>query len=310
MSAQSEALCLSTVLVGTIVALATPARAQGWVHPAGFLDVATLEDIKRKCESLGWARKVVEAMDAGVQPWLTQSVERVGELLPKRKMQVYSMMICPECRGGLQFNPFNDREAACRQCRKTCGLDQRSPATDYPGTLYEGWGCSYLQRTAATAQQLALLHALGADRSYAEHAAGILKLFAKHIQPLPVLGRGTQTVIWTYNKEGDCGIVVNLNEAYELLRNVEGLFSPEEHREIQFDLLKHWVDSVFRVEEDSTPRWNQMFHYLSAAALVGCALELRGLGLRPARVLPGEAAQPSQSRLAHRQLLPVRWGYA
>ena len=273
MSKQGNIFYLSILVAGATMAIATPARAQDWVHPAGFLDVATLKDIKRKSESFDWARKVVEDLDAKVQPWLAQPLERLGKLLPKRKMQVYSMMICPECRAGLQFNPFDDQKAACPRCKKTFSLARPSPATDYRGTLYEGWGCSYLQRLAATAQQLALLHALGAERPYAEHAAGILKLFAKHIQPLPVLGRGTQTLIWTYNKEGDCGIVLHLAEAYELLRNVEGLFSPEEHRTIQVDLLKHWVDSVFRVEEDSTPRWNQMFHYLSAAAFVGFALE-------------------------------------
>ena len=273
MSKQNETLYLSILIVGVTVGLADPARARGWVHPGGVLDVSTLQDIKRKSESFDWARQVVENLDAGVQPCLAQSVERLGALLPKRKMQVYSMLICPECRGRLQFNPFNDQDATCRRCEKAVDLDRPSPATDYRGTLYEGWGCSYLQRMADAAQQMALLHALGAKRSYAEHAAGILKLFATHIKPLPVLGSGTQTVIWTYNKEGDCGIVVKLTEAYELLRNVEGLFSPKEHRKIQFDLLKHWVDSVFRVEEDSTPRWNQMFHYLSAAAFVGLALE-------------------------------------
>lgn len=51
------------------------------------------------------------------------------------------------------------------------------------------------------AQQLALLQALGADRSYAERGAEILKLFAKHIKSLPVQGDSTQTVIWTYNDD-------------------------------------------------------------------------------------------------------------
>ena len=142
MSKQSETLYLAILVVGVTVGLAAPAWARGWIHPAGFLDVATLQDIKRKSESLDWARQVVEDLDAGVQPWLAQSVERLDALLPKRKMQVYSMLICPECRGGLQFNPFNDQDATCRRCEKTVDLDRPSPATDYRGTLYEGWGCS------------------------------------------------------------------------------------------------------------------------------------------------------------------------
>ncbi|MSS71034.1 MAG: hypothetical protein EXS64_06065 [Candidatus Latescibacteria bacterium] len=249
--------------------------AQGWVHPAGLLDVGTLEEMKRKAGSLAWARKAVEEMDADVQPWLAQSLERLEALLPKRKMQVYWLMTCPECLTRLPFDPFNDREVACQKCHKTFSLDQTSPATypAYAGTLYEGWGCSYLLGIAQVAQQTALLHALGADRSYAERSAGILKLFARHIRSLPVRGSALYPVLWTYHKEGDCKIVISLAEAYELLRGVEGLFSPEGHRVIQMDLLKHWVDAVFRTERDSSPVQNNVFNYLSAVALAGCAIE-------------------------------------
>jgi len=270
-------LLVAAAVIAGIAALAVPASAKGWVHPAGFLDVATLAEMKQKAGTLDWARRVVEGLDAGAQPWLEQPLDRIEELMPKQKTQVYWLMTCPECRGGLRFDPFNDQEATCIQCGKTFSLDQPSPATaptsHYAGTLYEGWGCSYLQTMARTTQQLALLHALGSDRSYAERSAALLKLFAKHIKPLPVLGGGTQHVIWTYNMEGDCSILLGLVGAYEMLRNVEGLFTADEHREIQIDLLKHWVDSVFRVEEDSSPNHNSMYTYLSASALVGCAIE-------------------------------------
>jgi len=269
-------LCTLGVITGLAV-LPAPSEAQGWVHPAGLLDVATLEDMRRKAESLDWARAVVDKLDAGVQPWLSQPLERLEELMPKEKTQVYWLMTCPECRGRLRFDPFNNEEATCRQCGKTFALDQPSPATaptsHYAGTLYEGWACSYLQTLSRTAQQLALLHALGADRSYAERGAAFVKLFAKHIKPLPVLGGGTQHVIWTYNMEGDCSILLGLAGAYEMLRGVDGLFSAQEHREIQLGLFKHWADSVFRVEVDSSPNHNGMYAYLSAAALVGCVIE-------------------------------------
>ncbi len=251
------------------------ADGRGWIHPAGFLDVATVEEMKRKAAALEWAHLVVEGLKAGVQPWLAQPLERIEALMPKRKMQVYWLMKCPEDREGLPFDPFNDREVACPRCHKTFPLERRSPAeyAAYAGTLYEGWGCSYLMTMASQAQNLALLHALGADRTYAERSAGFLKLFAKHVKPLPVLGSGTQRVLWTYNMEGDCTIVLNLLDAYELLRNVPGLFSPEEHRAIRFDLFKHWTDAVFRVEKDSSPNHNNMYGYLSLVAMAGCAIE-------------------------------------
>ncbi|MDA0745509.1 MAG: heparinase II/III family protein [bacterium] len=252
-------------------------KTQGWVHPAGFVDVATLEEMKGKAKSLGWARKVVEELEVGVQPWLAQSMERIEELLPKRKMQVYWLLICPECRERMPFDPFNDQDATCTKCDRAYSLDERSIATppeaSYAGTLYEGWGCLYLMGVASVAQELALLYALKGDRAYAERSAGILKMFAKHIQALPVKGGGTQYVIWTYNMEGDCKLVLNLVEAYELLRDVAGLFSEEDHRAIREDLFKHWSDSVFRVEEDSSPKHNNMFAYLTSVAMVGCAIE-------------------------------------
>jgi len=269
-------LVFGGVLIGLAV-FAISAGAEEWVHPAGLLDAGTVEEIKRKTETLDWARRVVDGLKAGVRPWLEQPIERIEELMPKRKMQVYWLMICPECRGRLPFEPFNDKEATCPRCKKTFSLDRLStataPSSRYAGTLYEGWGCSYLQGMAVRARDMALVFAVGADRTYAERSAEILKLFARHIERLPVLGGGTQHVIWTYNMEGDCHILMHLVAAYELLRNVEGLFSEEEDAAIRVKLLKHWADSVFRVETDSSPRHNGMYSYLSVVALVGCAIE-------------------------------------
>ena len=250
---------------------------QDWKHPAGFLDIATLGEIEGKIDSLDWAKKVIEDLDADAQPWLSQPLPRLEQLMPKRKMQVYWLLVCPECTTRLTFDPFNDQEARCPDCRKSFSLDQESVALHskgkYAGTLYEGWGCSYIQAMANMAKQLAFLYALGADRTYAERSAAIIKLFAKYVQTLPVQGGGTQYVIWTYNMEGDCVIVLALSEAYELLRSTDGLFTTSEHRDIQDDLLKYWSDSVFRVEEDSSPRHNGMYSYLSSVAMVGCAIE-------------------------------------
>ncbi len=248
-----------------------------WVHPAGFVDVATLEEIGPKIRTHDWAKTALDELRESVQPWLAQPLERIESLMPKRKMQVYWLLMCPRCRERMRFYPFNDREVTCLNCDETYPLSQQSTAVHltgkYYGTLYEGWGCSFIQAMANTAQQLAFLYALGAERRYAEKSAGILRLFAKHIQSLPVQGSGTQHVIWTYNMEGDCVIVLALAEAYELLRSSPGLFTTQEHRQIREDLLQHWADAVFRVEEDSSPRHNGMFAYLSSVAMVGCAIE-------------------------------------
>ena len=67
-----------------LAALIPSARARQWVHPAGLLDVATLKEIKRKSETLDWARRVVDDLDAEVQPWLAQPIERIEKSVTVR----------------------------------------------------------------------------------------------------------------------------------------------------------------------------------------------------------------------------------
>ena len=86
--------------------------------------MANVEKIKRKSETLDWARRVVDGLDAGVQPWLAQPIERIEQLMPKSKMGVYWLMISPECRGRLPFEPFDDARATCPRSQKTFALDR------------------------------------------------------------------------------------------------------------------------------------------------------------------------------------------
>jgi len=267
-----------TVIAAIAVLLsAGAAQADGWVHPAGLIDSATLEDVRHKRETQEWARKLLRSLDAGVQPWLEQPRERLEQLMPVRRMGVYWLLLCPDCRVSMTFDPFEDKQATCPVCGKSQGLDQPSAATKpggpNAGTLYEGWGCHYLLQFSAAAERLALLHALGADRAYAERAADILRIFAQRTKPLPVAGSGPFRSIWTYAYEGDCSLLTSLVTAYELVRDVDGLFTAEDHRVIQRDLLKYWVDSVFRIEEDHSQRHNNTYRYLTAVGTVGCAIE-------------------------------------
>ncbi len=250
--------------------------AEGWVHPAGLIDRATLDEVRHKRDTQPWAQAVIGGLDRGVQPWLAQSSERLEELLPRGKVQVYWLLICPECRGRMTFDPFNDQTATCEVCGRTFALSEPSIATPpdaaYAGTLYDGWGCHYLLAISRTTQELALLHALGADDSYARRAADILRIFARHIGPLPVLG-DSHRVIWTYAYEGDISVLRPLIVAYELLRDVDGLFTDEDHRAIREDLIRHWTDSVLRFQEDATQRHNNTYRWLTTVVLAGCALE-------------------------------------
>ncbi|MGD9496013.1 MAG: hypothetical protein AB7Y46_06870, partial [Armatimonadota bacterium] len=270
------AVSLLLALGGSALSPAWSAPADGWRHPAGLIDIATLEEVRHKQQTQAWARAVIEALDREVQPWLAQPVERLEELLPKRKTQVYWLLVCPQCRGSLRFDPFDDQAATCPSCGRTWRLSEQSPAAppeaSYAGTLYDGWGCHYLLKLSAKAKELALLHALGADDSYAQRAAEILRIFARHIGPLPVLG-DSHRVIWTYAYEGDMTVLEPLITAYELVRGIDGLLSAEDHRTIQQDLIKHWTDSVLRFQADQVQRHNNTYRWLTTVALAGCALE-------------------------------------
>lgn len=266
--------------LATMMAMLLPMAAgshDGWVHPAGLIDRATLSEVRHKRETQDWARKILAGLDQGVQPWLAEPREDLEARMPRRRMGVYWLLLCPECGRQLRFDPFDDRQATCVPCGKTYPLTEQStaapPGSRYAGTLYDGWGCYYLQHLARTAQELAFLHALGADRSYAIRAAEVLRLFACRTRQLPVAGSGPFRMIWTYAYEGDYGLLTSLVTAYELLRGVDGLLTAEDHEAIRQDLLKHWVDSVFRVEVDHSQRHNNTYGYLTAVALVGCAIE-------------------------------------
>jgi heparinase II/III-like protein len=254
-----------------------PAAAEGWIHPAGLIDRETLADVRHKRAAQPWAVEVLARMDRTVQPWLAQPLERLAELMPTERTRVYWLLQCPDCGQPLPFNAFDNRHAPCTDCEQIHNLQETStaapPDAPYAGTLYDGWGCHYLMTSARMAQDLALLHALGAERAYAERAADILRLFAQRTKGLPVAGSGSFQMIWTYAYEGDCHTLIPLATAYELVRDVEGLLSAEDHRAIQRNLLKHWVDSVFRIETDQSQRHNNTYAILTAVALVGCALE-------------------------------------
>ena len=176
---QTVMIGVSSVLVG--VSGSSAGDASRWRHPAGFLDGATLDEIRAKREAEPWAQRVLTSMDSGAQVWLETPIERIAELLPKKKTQVYWLLMCPECRNGLKIDYFNDQDAQCERCNKTYALSERSTATaptsSYAGALYDGWACYFLLALSGKAQNLALLHALGAERGYAERAANILRLF-------------------------------------------------------------------------------------------------------------------------------------
>ena len=44
----------------------------GWVHPAGLIDCATLSEVRHKRDTQDWARKILYGLDQGVQMGLSR----------------------------------------------------------------------------------------------------------------------------------------------------------------------------------------------------------------------------------------------
>src|SRR5439155_19325726 len=100
-------------------ALAEGAGGERWQHPAGMISRETVRAMREKCARYAWARKVRDDLFSGVKPWLEVSMDRLRELTPRRRTNVYHNFSCPDDRSQLKFDPFNDRVFTCPRCGKT-----------------------------------------------------------------------------------------------------------------------------------------------------------------------------------------------
>jgi len=153
-----------------------------WLHPAGIVTRQTLDEMREKCRRYDWARQARDELVAEVKPWVEVPLERLRELTPKRRGNVYHNFSCLEDHARLTFDPFANESFRCPRCGKTFSADTASnvypKGNTYHGTLYDGWACLYIISAAQTAWKLGLAWQLTGDVVFARRAGDILRLYA------------------------------------------------------------------------------------------------------------------------------------
>lgn len=259
-----------------LVVAPVSAEAGGWLHPAGMVNRENVQSMRAKVRQYQWAREVQERLVAGAQRWMDTPVERLRELTPTRRGNVYHNFTCPADSARLTFDPFEDKVFKCPTCGETYPADREStvyPKGDtYHGTLYDGWSCLYFIAISHACWNMGLVYQLTGDEAYAERARDVLLIYADITPQMAREEVGGSKVIFTYNREGETRIL-EFAAAYDLIRD-SGVLSPEQSAHIERDFLKPFCDDVF-MDSEMRMDWNNVYWWQLAIAQVGVALEDR-----------------------------------
>jgi hypothetical protein len=198
-----------------------------WQHPAGLVTPETLSEIQSKLATQDWARKLYAGRKQGLEPWLTVSTEELRQVFPKRRGNVYHNFSCPQDRCRLTFSAFDAREFKCPVCSRVFAPETDSGVyarTDrYHGTMYDGWICLFHLNASEAAADLGVLSRIEAADGprYAARAIDLLLLYADVLEKLPTKFDPDRqfSVLLTYHREGDSGVLNHLATAYELVRD-------------------------------------------------------------------------------------------
>lgn len=266
------------VAVVVLSVLGGPVAAEdgGWLHPAGLVNREKVRSMREKVRRYPWARNAQEGLLAGTRRWMEVPLERLRELTPRRRGNVYHNFTCPADSTRLTFDPFEDKVFTCPACGKTYAADQEStvyPQGDpYHGTFYDGWSCLYFIAISHACWHMGLAYQLTGDEGYARRVRDILLIYAEITPGMPREEVGGSKVIFTYNREGETRIL-EFAAAYDLIRD-SGVLTAEQKAQIEGDFLKPFCDDVF-MDPEMRMDWNNVFWWQLAIAQVGVALEDR-----------------------------------
>jgi len=205
-----------------------------WEHPGGMVTEESLSEIRVKLEEEAWAQDLWKNKRERLKPWLEASPERLKEVFPEKRGNVYHNFSCPHDRTRLIFDPFQETSFQCPTCSRVY-----APETDpevyekddrYHGTMADGWACLFFLTSSDAAMDLGLYWRIEAKEAYRERAIDLLMLYADTIEGLPtdVHEDPQRSRILTYHREGDNKILNDLGIAYELVR--EGMTEGERDR--------------------------------------------------------------------------------
>ena len=155
---------------------------KAWLDLNGLIARSQVAEMRAKVARYPWARNTLNGIRASVEPWMSVSMERLRELTPKSRTNVYHDFTCPIDHTMLTYNAFNDRDFKCPKCGRTYPPDGHSNVygrgDPYYGTYYDGWGCLYLRDMSNTVSMMGVLYAVTGEERYARRVTDILLLMA------------------------------------------------------------------------------------------------------------------------------------
>lgn len=244
----------------------------GWVaesseeyeHPAGYISVSTVREMRQKYSQYDWAKKIVAKHQAKCAEWLEQDIGTILSVIPKKRVGVYHLFTCPESKVRLAFSPFEDDHFRSPETGRVFRAAEPSPV--YPkesphyGTYYDGWGCLFVLQLFDACYRSGLLYQILEEPQYAEWVSRVLVYYTDEVVPNLVLDEnfGPKRIL-TYAREGDAIYLNNLIMAYELVRNAGFLSEPEkrriEDRFIRVICDKAIMDDEYRRDHNNIPHF-------------------------------------------------------
>ncbi len=255
--------------------LATASNAVNWAHPGGIVTPRTVAEVREKIAKYPALRDVYEGRKKSVQPWLAVSSERLRQVFPRKRGNVYHTFSCPQDRVRLTFDPFNPDRFTCPICGK-----EFDPATDagvyppgnrYQGTMYDGWVCLFFLEAGEIAGDLGIIGQVENDPRYIERGIEVLML---HAESLPGIETrrdkyGPWNVLLTYHREGDGKVLCQLATAYEVLRD---RMTADQRARFEQAVLRRMLDDVM-LEPIYRENLNNLYQWHKCIVQCGVALE-------------------------------------
>jgi len=250
-----------------------------WVHPAGIVTDETVAEVRAKIDAHDWARRTWKTRKDALDRWLDVSSDRLREVFPKRRGNVYHNYSCPQDRRRLVFDPFEPDEFRCSSCGRTYPADTDAGIYTakhrYHGTMYDGWACIFYQAAGAVAADMGLVARIEGGDRYVRRGVELLLLYADAIAGIETtVAKDPQaSVLLTYHREGDNKVLNDLTCAYELLR--EHMTGPQ-RAHIERVVLQRMLDDIL-LEPIYTQNHNNLYQWHRTVLQVALALEREDL---------------------------------
>ena len=251
------------------------ASSEEYQHPAGYVSVSNIEEMRAKHRQFDWAKQIVANKKQVCDEWMAYDINRLLDAAPKRRVGVYHLFSCPETKVRLEFSPIQNDNFRSPETGKIYRADEISPV--YPensphyGTYYDGWGCLYVMYLGETCYQAGVLYQVLEDPNYAEWVSRVLLYYADEVIPNLVVDEnfGPKRML-VYAREGDTIYLNKYIMAYELVRNAGFLTEPEKRR-IEENFFRSVCDKAI-LDEEYHEDHNDIPHFLCTVIHAGIAI--------------------------------------